>query len=44
MNGTFVEGSRIHDPTTLLDVCRITIGEVPVDVARIGRETSTAPL
>lgn len=43
-NGTFVEGSRLHDTTPLLDCSRITIGEVAVDVARIGRETSTETL
>lgn len=43
-NGTFVDGSRIHAPANLLDVCRITIGEVAVEVSRLGKETSTETL
>ncbi|MCU1245088.1 MAG: garA 1 [Acidobacteria bacterium] len=40
-NGTFVAASRIAAPTDLFDVCRITIGEVIVDLARLGRDMST---
>jgi DNA-binding winged helix-turn-helix (wHTH) protein len=34
-NGTFVEGARIAAATELLPRCRIRIGEVEVDVARL---------
>jgi DNA-binding winged helix-turn-helix (wHTH) protein len=40
-NGTFVSTTRITAPTRLFDVCRITIGEIPVDVTRLGKDTST---
>ncbi|HYC93874.1 MAG TPA: FHA domain-containing protein [Thermoanaerobaculia bacterium] len=40
-NGTFVGTARITAPVRLFDVCRITIGEVAVDVTRLGTDTST---
>lgn len=40
-NGTFVGSARISAPTRLFDVCRVTIGEVAVDVTRLGKEDST---
>jgi DNA-binding winged helix-turn-helix (wHTH) protein len=40
-NGTFFETTRIDSPVDLFDVCRITIGEVVVDVSRLGKDTST---
>lgn len=40
-NGTFVGAARIDAPVRLFDVCRITIGEVLVDVTRLGKDTST---
>lgn len=40
-NGTFVGTTRIDAPVDLFDVCRITIGEVVVDVSRLGKDTST---
>jgi len=40
-NGTFVGDRRIDAPTDLFDVCRIRIGEVIVDVVRLGKDTST---
>ena len=40
-NGTFFETIRIDSPVDLFDVCRITIGEVVVEVSRPGKDTST---
>ncbi len=40
-NGTFVGTTRIDAPVDLFDVCRITIGEVVVEVSRLGKDTST---
>jgi DNA-binding winged helix-turn-helix (wHTH) protein len=40
-NGTFVGTTRIDAPVDLFDVCRITIGEIDVEVARLGKDTST---
>jgi DNA-binding winged helix-turn-helix (wHTH) protein len=40
-NGTFFGVTRIDAPTDLFDVCRITIGEVLVEVSRLGRDIST---
>jgi DNA-binding winged helix-turn-helix (wHTH) protein len=40
-NGTFVGTTRITAPVRLFDVCRIAIGEVDVDVTRLGTDTST---
>ena len=34
-NGTFIDGRRITEPTTLLKRCEILIGEVPVKLARL---------
>ena len=43
-NGTFVGTTRIDGPTDLFDNCRIRIGEVVVDIARLGKNTSTETL
>jgi len=43
-NGTFVGRMRITQPTDLFDVCRITLGEVVIDVARLGKDDSTETL
>lgn len=43
-NGTFVRSARISAPIRLFDVCRITIGEVDVDVTRLSRDASTETL
>jgi DNA-binding winged helix-turn-helix (wHTH) protein len=43
-NGTFVGAKRIYTPTDLFDVCRIRIGEVVVDVLRLGKTTTTETL
>jgi DNA-binding winged helix-turn-helix (wHTH) protein len=43
-NGTFVGTTRIEGPTDLFDNCRIRIGEVVVDIARLGKDTSTETL
>jgi DNA-binding winged helix-turn-helix (wHTH) protein len=43
-NGTFVGKTRIVEPTDLFDVCRITVGEVVIDVARLGKDDSTETL
>ncbi|MBV8544656.1 MAG: FHA domain-containing protein [Acidobacteria bacterium] len=43
-NGTFVATTRIDAPTDLFDNCRIRIGEVVVDVLRLGKDTSTVTL
>ncbi len=40
-NGTFVGTSRIEVPVDLLDTCRITIGEILVEVSRLGKDEST---
>lgn len=40
-NGTFVGSSRIHAPVDLLDVCRIKVGDVVIDLFRLGKETTT---
>lgn len=40
-NGTIVGSVRIQEPVALLDTCQITIGEVVVEIARLGKETST---
>jgi DNA-binding winged helix-turn-helix (wHTH) protein len=40
-NGTFFGVTRIDAPTNLFDVCRITIGEVLVEVSRLGKDIST---
>lgn len=40
-NGTFVGSTRITAPVRLFDVCRVTIGEVSVEVTRLGKDTST---
>lgn len=40
-NGTIVEGTRIRGATDLFDVCRVTIGDVVVEVSRLGKEDST---
>ena len=40
-NGTFVGTTRVDSPVELFDVCRITIGDVGVDVVRLGKDTST---
>ncbi|HWW61567.1 MAG TPA: FHA domain-containing protein [Thermoanaerobaculia bacterium] len=40
-NGTFVRATRITAPTHLFDDSRITIGQVVVDVSRIGTDRST---
>ncbi|MEA2325944.1 MAG: hypothetical protein QOE68_903 [Thermoanaerobaculia bacterium] len=43
-NGTFVGTTRIDAPTDLFDNCRIRIGEVVVEVTRLGKDTSTETL
>jgi DNA-binding winged helix-turn-helix (wHTH) protein len=40
-NGTFVGDTRIAVPADLFDRCRIRIGEVVVDVLRLGKDNST---
>jgi DNA-binding winged helix-turn-helix (wHTH) protein len=40
-NGTFVGETRIAAPTDLFDRCRIRIGEVVVEVLRLGKDNST---
>lgn len=40
-NGTFVRSTRITAPARLFDECSITIGQVAVDVSRIGIDRST---
>jgi DNA-binding winged helix-turn-helix (wHTH) protein len=40
-NGTFAGTTRITAPVRIFDVCRIAIGEVDVDVTRLGTDTST---
>jgi len=43
-NGTFVGESRIQAPVDLLDVCRIRVGDVTIELSRIGKETTTETL
>jgi len=40
-NGTFVRATRISAPARLFDDCRIVIGEVAVEVSRLGSDPST---
>ena len=40
-NGSFFGATPINGPTDLFDVCKITIGEVIVEVVRLGKDTST---
>lgn len=40
-NGTYFGHVRLTAPADLFDTCRITIGAVIVDVARLGTDTST---
>jgi DNA-binding winged helix-turn-helix (wHTH) protein len=40
-NGTFVETERVEGTRELFDVSRIRIGEVVVEIARLGRDIST---
>lgn len=40
-NGTFFGNVRIETPVALFDVCRISFGEVIVEVSRLGKENST---